>query len=116
MAQAVTEEAVKIPPVGLSGDLVIPAQATGIILFAHSSGSSRHSRRNRYVAGVLQEGGLATLLLDLLTEAEEEGDLQTSHLRFDIGLVARRLGVATDWLQHEPTTRRRPVGYLGAGT
>src|SRR5438105_502583 len=116
MAQAITEEGVKIPPVGLSGDLVIPAKATGIVLFAHGSGSSRHSRRNRYVAGILQEGSLATLLLDLLTEAEEEVDLQTSHLRFDIGLLAGRLGEATDWLQHEPATRRLPVGYFGAST
>ena len=116
MAQAITEEAVKIPPVGLSGDLIIPARATGIVLFAHGSGSSRHSRRNRYVASVLQEGGLATLLLDLLTEAEEEVDLQTRHLRFDIGLLAARLGEATDWLQHEIQTRRLPVGYFGAST
>src|SRR5205823_1276079 len=80
------------------------------------SGSSRHSRRNQYVASVLQEGGLATLLLDLLTEAEEEVDLQTRHLRFDIGLLAGRLGEATDWLQHEIPTRRLPVGYFGAST
>jgi len=116
MAQAITEEAVKIPPVGLSGDLMIPARATGIVLFAHGSGSSRHSRRNRYVASVLQEGGLATLLLDLLTEAEEEVDLQTRHLRFDIGLLAGRLGEATDWLQHEIQARHLPVGYFGAST
>jgi putative phosphoribosyl transferase len=116
MPQAITEEAVKIPPVGLSGDLMIPARATGIVLFAHGSGSSRHSRRNRYVASVLQEGGLATLLLDLLTEAEEEVDLRTRHLRFDIGLLAGRLGEATDWLQHETQTRHLPVGYFGAST
>jgi len=116
MAQAITEEAVTIPPVGLSGDLIIPARATGIVLFAHGSGSSRHSRRDRYVASVLQEGGLATLLLDLLTEAEEEVDLRTRHLRFDIGLLAGRLGEATDWLQHETQTRRLPAGYFGAST
>jgi putative phosphoribosyl transferase len=116
MAQAITEEAVKIPPVGLSGDLIIPAKAIGIVLFAHGSGSSRHSPRNRYVASILQEGGLATLLLDLLTDAEEEVDLQSRHLRFDIGLLAGRLGEATDWLQHEIPTRRLPVGYFGAST
>src|SRR2546423_12225331 len=116
MAQAIMEEAVKIPPIGLSGDLMIPARATGVELFAHGSGSSRHSSRNRYVASFLQEGGLATLLLDLLTEAEEEVDLQTRHLRFDIGLLAGRLGEATDWLQYEPATRRLPVGYFGAST
>lgn len=116
MAQAITEEAVTIPPVGLSGDLVIPAQATGMILFAHGSGSSRHSHRNRYVAGVLQQGGLGTLLLDLLTAAEEEVDLQTGHLRFDISLLAGRLGEATDWLQREPATSGLPIGYFGAST
>jgi putative phosphoribosyl transferase len=115
MTQTVTE-AVKIPPVGLSGDLTIPARATGVVLFAHGSGSSRHSRRNRYVASVLQEGGLATLLLDLLTEAEEEVDLQTRHLRFDIGLLAGRIEEATDWLQHEVSTQRLPAGYFGAST
>jgi len=116
MAQTITEEAVKIPPAGLSGDLTIPAKAAGIVLFAHGSGSSRHSRRNRYVASVLQEGRLATLLLDLLTETEEELDLQTRHLRFDIGLLAGRLREATDWLRHESATRRLPVGYFGAST
>jgi len=116
MARAITEEAVKIPPVGLSGDLVIPPEATGLVLFAHGSGSTRHSRRNRYVAGVLQQGGLGTLLLDLLTEAEEEVDLQTRHLRFDIGLLAGRLEEATEWLQRESATRSLPVGYFGAST
>ncbi len=116
MAQTITEEAVKIPPAGLSGDLTIPAKAAGIVLFAHGSGSSRHSRRNRYVASVLQEGRLATLILDLLTETEEELDLQTRHLRFDIGLLAGRLREATDWLRHESATRRLPVGYFGAST
>src|SRR6266513_1180130 len=84
------EHAVQIPPLGLSGDLIVPDKATGIILFAHGSGSGRHSTRNRYVAAVLQDGGLGTLLLDLLTAAEEQADLRTRHLRFDIGLLAGR--------------------------
>src|SRR5436190_2464168 len=102
MPQTMAEQAVKIPPTGLLGDLVVPRRAAGIVVFAHGSGSGRHSPRNRYVAGVLHQGGLGTLLLDLLTEAEEEVDLQTRHLRFDIGLLAGRLVEATDWLQHEP--------------
>src|ERR1700730_366004 len=91
MAQELTERAVRIPPVGLQGDLVMPARAGGIVLFAHGSGSSRHSIRNRHVASVLQQGGFGTLLLDLLTEVEEEIDSRTRHLRFDIGLLAGRL-------------------------
>src|SRR5438874_10335142 len=111
MAQAITEQALKIPPAGLSGDLAIPADATGIVIFAHGSGSSRHSSRNRRVAGVLQAGGVGTLLMDLLTEPEEEIDLRTRHLRFDIGLLAQRLGQATDWIEHEPETQALPIGY-----
>jgi pimeloyl-ACP methyl ester carboxylesterase len=95
---------------------VIPSEAAGVIVFAHGSGSSRHSSRNRYVAGVLQQGQFATLLLDLLTEAEEEIDQYTRHLRFDIGLLATRLIEATDWLQHEPTAPGSPIGYFGAST
>jgi putative phosphoribosyl transferase len=116
MPQVVTEETVKIPPVGLSGDLVVPPKAAGIVLFAHGSGSSRYSPRNRYVARVLERGGLGTLLLDLLTAAEEQVDLRTRRLRFDIRLLAGRLGEATDWLEQEPATRRLPLGYFGAST
>ncbi len=111
-----TEQAVQIFPGGLQGDLAIPDRATGIVLFAHGSGSSRHSPRNRYVAGVLQQAGLATLLLDLLTAAEEKVDLKTAHLRFDMGLLAERLVEATDWLRREPSTRGLPIGYFGAST
>src|SRR5919202_2044002 len=75
----------------LEGDLSIPKNAKGVVIFAHGSGSSRHSPRNRYVAQVLQNEGIATLLIDLLTEQEEEIDLQTRHLSFDIGLLAQRL-------------------------
>jgi putative phosphoribosyl transferase len=116
MIETIPEHTVQIPPIGLVGDLVVPAQAGGIILFAHGSGSSRHSPRNRYVAGAMRQGGFGTLLLDLLTEAEEEVDLRTRHLRFDIQLLARRLGEATDWVRHGPGTRVLPVGYFGAST
>ena len=111
-----TAHAVNIAPDGLHGDLVVPERATGIILFAHGSGSSRHSPRNRYVASVFQQGGLATLLLDLLTAAEEQADLDSGHLRFDIGLLAERVLEATDWLVREPATRGLQIGYFGAST
>ncbi|ALB42030.1 MULTISPECIES: dienelactone hydrolase family protein [Nostocales] len=102
--------------VNLEGNLMIPNGAMGVVLFAHGSGSSRHSPRNRYVAGVLQQAGLATLLIDLLTAEEEEIDLRTRHLRFDIGLLASRLVGATDWLQQNPDTCNLKVGYFGAST
>jgi dienelactone hydrolase len=102
--------------VRLQGELIIPAQARGIVLFAHGSGSSRRSPRNRYVATVLHRSGLATLLLDLLTEREEIIDTQTRHLRFDIGLLAARLVGATDWLLQNPMTQHLQVGYFGAST
>ena len=86
------------------------------MLFAHGSGSGRHSPRNRYVAGVLREANLATLLIDLLTEDEEEVDLRTTRLRFDIGLLARRLVRATDWLVQNPDTEQLRIGYFGAST
>jgi putative phosphoribosyl transferase len=111
-----TVQAVKIAPLGLSGDLVVPEHAEGIVLFAHGSGSGRHSPRNRYVADVLQRGGLGTLLLDLLTEAEEQVDLESGHLRFDIDLLAKRLLDATDWLQRQPAGRNMSIGYFGAST
>jgi dienelactone hydrolase len=114
--QAVTEQSIQIPPLGLFGDLVVPDRATGIILFAHGSGSSRHSSRNRYVAGVLQQGGFGTLLLDLLTAAEEQVDLCTRHLRFDIELLAGRLLEAAAWLEREPSTRGLLIGFFGAST
>ena len=85
------ERAVRISPLGLEGDLIVPERPSGVVLFAHGSGSSRHSSRNRYVARVLQQGGLATLLMDLLTSAEEQVDLRTGDLRFDIPLLGGRL-------------------------
>jgi len=116
MQYTLIEQSVQIPPLGLSGDLAVPANASGIIVFAHGSGSSRHSPRNRHTAGELQDGGFGTLLLDLLTAAEEQVDLATRQLRFDIGLLAGRLIEVTDWLQREPTTRGLPTGYFGAST
>ena len=100
----------------LDGDLRVPAGAQGVVLFAHGSGSSRHSPRNRYVAGVLNDGGLATLLMDLLTPEEEAADARSGHLRFDIRLLADRLGIATEWLAQEPTTRDLRLGYFGSST
>jgi putative phosphoribosyl transferase len=103
-------------PVTLEGNLSLPERARGIVLFAHGSGSSRHSPRNRYVARVLNEAKLATLLVDLLTPDEEAVDLRTAHLRFDIGLLAGRLVGVTDWLTQYPDTRELRIGYFGAST
>ena len=100
----------------LVGTLTRPDRALGVIAFAHGSGSSRFSPRNRAVATVLQRAGFATLLLDLLTAEEERVDAYTAHLRFDVRLLAHRLGAATDWLAHEDGTARLPVGYFGAST
>jgi putative phosphoribosyl transferase len=94
----------------------LPEQSRGIVLFAHGSGSSRHSPRNRYVARVLNEAKLATLLIDLLTLHEEVIDTRTAHLRFDIDLLAERLVDATDWLTQFPDTKHLPIGYFGAST
>jgi putative phosphoribosyl transferase len=103
-------------PVELEGNLSIPEGGRGIVLFAHGSGSGRHSPRNRQVARTLREAGLATLLIDLLTPEEEEADRRTGHLRFDIGLLAQRLAGATDWLAQNPDTRELRIGYFGAST
>jgi len=100
----------------LEGNLTVPQGARGVVLFAHGSGSSRHSSRNRYVARALQQAGLATLLIDLLTAEEEAIDAQTSHLRFDIGLLAERLVGATNWLAWNPETTDAAIGYFGAST
>ncbi len=102
--------------VTLEGELEIPAGAHGIVLFAHGSGSSRHSPRNVAVAQALRQGGLATLLIDLLTMQEEQIDRRTAHLRFDIPLLARRLVGATDWLLNDPNTTHLKIGYFGAST
>ncbi len=103
-------------PVALEGDLAIPENSRGIVLFAHGSGSSRHSPRNRFVAGFLRQDHLGTLLIDLLTAVEEAADAITGHLRFDIGLLGDRLIAITDWLQSCPDTCGLPIGYFGAST
>lgn len=100
----------------LEGNLDLAPDASGIVLFAHGSGSSRFSPRNRYVAEVLNGAGLATLLMDLLTPGEEAVDMVTGHIRFDIGLLADRLVGATDWLTQNPDVRKLRIGYFGAST
>jgi len=100
----------------LAGDLVVPAGARGLVLFAHGSGSSRHSPRNRAVAAALQDAGMATLLIDLLTADEERIDSSTGHLRFDIGLLARRLVAVLDWLEARADTGALGTGLFGAST
>ncbi len=105
-----------VDEVSLHGNLLIPEQAKGLVAFAHGSGSSRHSPRNQYVAQVLRDAGLATLLFDLLTLDEDAEDLTTGKRRFDIGLLARRLVGATDWLQSNEQTRPLKLGYFGAST
>ena len=112
------EQDVVIPagPVRLGGNLVAPPNATGVVLFAHGSGSSRFSRRNRFVAGTLRQAGLATLLLDLLSPAEEKVDQVSRQYRFDIGLLADRLVVTIDWLRAQPDTADLPIGLFGAST
>jgi putative phosphoribosyl transferase len=102
--------------VTLEGDLQVPERAIAVVLFAHGSGSGRHSTRNRFVAGELQAAGLATLLIDLLTAKEEVVDQHTGHLRFDIPLLAERLVAATRWLGDDPSTHSLMVGYFGAST
>jgi dienelactone hydrolase len=102
--------------VELDGDLVVPPRAAGVVLFAHGSGSSRHSPRNRLVAAALHQAALATLLLDLLTAAEEELDRVTAELRFDVGMLAGRLVAAVDWLLADAATAGLPVGAFGAST
>jgi putative phosphoribosyl transferase len=117
--QKVVERAARIPSAGilLDGDLAVPAEeARGVVLFAHGSGSGRHSPRNRRVAAALQEIGWATLLLDLLTPEEEQIDLRTRELRFDISRLAVRLTAAADWLAEQRDTAELPLAVFGAST
>ncbi|CAL9283518.1 dienelactone hydrolase family protein [Streptomyces sp. SudanB52_2052] len=115
ISQTVT---VTVPAGGtaLTGDLTVPHDARAVVLFAHGSGSSRHSPRNREVAAGLRTAGLGTLLIDLLTEAEEQQDAVTAELRFDIPLLGRRLVGAIDWLARWPATHGLPVALFGAST
>jgi putative phosphoribosyl transferase len=100
----------------LYGDLCVPAQPIGLVLFAHGSGSGRHSARNRQVAAHLQRGGIATLLFDLLTPEEEQVDIHTRQHRFDIPLLTGRMQEATVWAQAQGELRELPIGYFGAST
>ena len=100
----------------LGATLTIPPAAHGIVIFAHGSGSSRHSPRNIFVAQTLNARGLITLLLDLLTQDEEEIDSRTAALRFDIALLARRVGLATDWCRRDAQLKSHRIGYFGAST
>ncbi|HZA05600.1 MAG TPA: alpha/beta family hydrolase [Propionibacteriaceae bacterium] len=110
--------AVRVPAgtVEVDGDLVVPDRVRGVVLFAHGSGSSRHSPRNRQVATALQRAGYATLLMDLLTADEEARDQQTREHRFDIGLLAGRLTAAVDWLAARADTAELPLALFGAST
>lgn len=113
-----TERPVEIPADGvvLEGDLTVPPAAAGIVVFAHGSGSGRFSPRNRKVAAALTESGLATLLADLLTEQEEAVDARTGHLRFNVGLLARRVIATIDWVDGSEQTASLPLGLFGAST
>jgi putative phosphoribosyl transferase len=100
----------------LSGNLTIPENAVALVLFAHGSGSSRHSPRNQFVARTLNDAGLATLLFDLLTQEEEAIDMRTGEHRFNIGLLAERLVQATTWAKQQEQTRNLRIGYFGSST
>ncbi|HZA76343.1 MAG TPA: dienelactone hydrolase family protein [Acidimicrobiales bacterium] len=112
------EQSLQIPADGveLDADIAVPQPAQGVVLFAHGSGSSRHSPRNTYVADDLQDAGLATVLVDLLTPAEERADALTAELRFDIGLLAGRLTALCDWLVEHDITAGLGIGLFGAST
>jgi len=110
------EVAIDAGDVTLQATFTRPDDARGVVAFAHGSGSGRHSPRNRYVAHVLNQGGFATVLADLLTTEEERVDLRTRHLRFDIGLLARRMTGVVDWLQATPDTAALHIGLFGAST
>ena len=118
LVEEIVQREAKIPVdnVALDGELILPPGASGVVLFAHGSGSSRHSPRNQFVAGVIRRSGLATLLFDLLTPEEESVDVYTRHLRFDIGLLARRLVAAANWLETLRETRVLKIGFFGAST
>jgi dienelactone hydrolase len=107
---------ISVPSGQIDGSLTLPEPAQGVVLFAHGSGSSRYSPRNRFVARSLNDVGLATLLIDLLTPSEERTDIVTAGHRFNVELLAQRLAHATDWLAAESATWDLPVGYFGAST
>jgi putative phosphoribosyl transferase len=111
-----SEVTVQAGEVRLDGTLTVPAKAQGIVVFVHGSGSSRFSSRNRYVAGVLNDGGLATLLFDLLTAEEHEIDVQTRELRFDIDMLSERMVATLDWLCDVVAVNKLPIGLFGSST
>jgi putative phosphoribosyl transferase len=118
-ARSRTEEIPSGHPLGqivLEGELSVPVGAKGVVLFAHGSGSSRHSPRNQFVASTIREARIGTLLFDLLTPDEEALDERTRHLRFDIELLAKRLLDATNWIKQQPDTGNLSVGYFGSST
>ena len=110
------EIVIKIKGKDIAGSMEIPAKAKGLVIFAHGSGSSRFSPRNRYVAGILNKNNLGTLLFDLLTAEEEKIDEYTAEYRFNIQLLAERLEGVTDWLLKEPSLKGLKLGYFGAST
>jgi putative phosphoribosyl transferase len=110
------EIVLRLEDVSLGGEFDVPQNALELVLFAHGSGSSRHSPRNQFVARVLREMGIGTLLFDLLTDEEEQADARTRQLRFDIPFLAQRLIGATRWVLNEPAARDLSLGYFGAST
>lgn len=117
MSSSLDEEvSISCDSIMLRGDLSVPSDASGIVIFAHGSGSSRHSPRNIYVAQTLQDKGLATLLFDLLTKEEEDEERWTAHIRFNIPLLAERLISTTYWIKNSQKIGRLKIGYFGAST
>lgn len=118
MKKEIVNDYVEIPinEISLEGNLVIPENVKGIVVFVHGSGSSRFSPRNRFVAEKLQANGLATLLMDLLTREEEKIDIRTREFRFDIKLLSERLIEATRWLRKNESTKELNIGYFGSST
>jgi putative phosphoribosyl transferase len=113
------EQIATIVPLGrikIPADVSLPDRAKGLVLFAHGSGSSRHSPRNRHVANVLNRSALGTVLIDLLTGEEEAVDVHTAEMRFDIPLLGRRVAAITDWIGQQPGLRKLNLGYFGAST
>ncbi len=111
-----TEITISVQDAHLRGELSLSDEVSGLVVFAHGSGSSRHSPRNQFVARTLREAGVGTLLFDLMTAEEEQAEANTRHLRFDIPFLARRLVAATQWALDEGTPRDISVGYFGSST
>ena len=114
MKQVVT--LIRLSNIELTADVSLPERAKGLVLFAHGSGSSRRSTRNRHVADILNRGAIGTVLTDLLTEEEEAVDIQTRELRFDIALLGGRVAAITDWIGRQPGLKNLRLGYFGAST